>query len=162
MTDQQQSPFESVAPAAGGASLAHAIGARNLMIIIITMPLVFLIVVMATIAVFGRPGDGKEKSAAGERVVAAVERPTLVQPEPAAPATAGVIAPSPASLSVAPAPLILPPGADIASMALDGDRLVLHIDGEDGGEIVVYDLKTGAALSRIAVKRQVAADGGDL
>lgn len=153
MTQEESSFEEGAVPARSGGSLAHAIGAHNLMIIIITMPLVFLIVVMATIAIFGRPGAGKESSAAVERVVA-----TLAQPEPVAAGTAGVVAPSPASLKVDPAPLILPPGADITAMALDGNHLALRIINKDGGEIVVYDLSTGAALSRIAVKRQVGAD----
>lgn len=160
MTDQQQTAFEaSPAPETAGRSLASAIGARNLMIIIVTMPLVFLIVVMATIAIFGRPGADKAQTADAERVVAAVDRSALAQPAPAAPA--GVIAPSPASLALAPAPLILPPGADITSMALDGNRLAVRIDGKDGGAIVVYDLASGTAVQSIEIKRQVAADSGE-
>lgn len=159
MNQEEQSPFEKdAAPVASGGSLAHAIGARNLMIIIITMPLVFLIVVMATIAVFGRPGADRDASDAAGRVAA-----TLAQPAPAAADDEGVVAPSLASLKVDPAPLILPPGADITTMALDGNHLALRIISKDGGEIVVYDLSTGAVLSRLAVKRQVETDsGGDL
>lgn len=154
MTDEEKSPLRgNAAPAGTGASLAQAIGARNLMIVIITMPLVFLIVVMATIAIFGRPGAGEEAAAPSERVVAALDTPVLAQPE-----AAGVTRSSAVSLSQeAATPLILPPGADITSMSLDGGRIALRIDSEEGGEIVIYDLETGAAMTRIPVKRQVAA-----
>lgn len=160
MNRQDKSPFErNAAPTAIGASLAQAIGARNLMIIIVTMPLVFLIVVMATIAVFGRPGAGKDAGADLGMARAGGERETLAQPGPSAQGSTGVTAASPASLTLDPAPLVLPPGAEISSMALDGDRLVLSVDGKDGGEIIVYDLASGAMVQRIKVVREIAADG---
>jgi len=160
MTDEDKRPFEPVAaPAGTGASLAQAIGARNLMIIIVTMPLVFLVVVMATIAVFGRPGGGKDAGADLGIARAGGERGTLAQPGPSAQGSTGVTAPSRASLTLDPAPLVLPPGAEISSMALDGDRLVLSVDGKDGGEIIVYDLAGGAMVQRIKVVREIAADG---
>lgn len=160
MTDDDRSPLAPHgAPTAIGAWLAQAIGARNLMIIIVTMPLVFLVVVMATIAVFGRPGAGKDAGADLSMARAGGERETLAQPGPSAQGSTGVIRPSPASLTLDPAPLVLPPGADIASMALDGDRLVLSVEGEEGGEIIVYDLASGAMVQRIEVVREIAADG---
>jgi len=45
-------------------------------------------------------------------------------------------------------------------MTLDGDRLVLSVEGEKGGEIIVYDLAGGAMVQRIKVVREIAADGG--
>jgi hypothetical protein len=47
--------------------------------------------------------------------------------------------------------LTLPPGATIASMALDGDRLALHLQTSTGPEIAVIDVTTGTVLSRIKI-----------
>jgi hypothetical protein len=53
---------------------------------------------------------------------------------------------------VAPAPqgeLRLPQGASLTSMALDGDRLALHLKTDAGSEIAVIDIVSGKVLSRI-------------
>ena len=126
----------------GALPLASSIGSRNLIIIIVTMPLVFAVVLLGTILVFGKH----------KRVAAAEAGAALPALETSARSSA--------SSGLAPAPLILPAGADIASMALDGDRLVLRVvnaDGEDG-EIVVYDLAAGAAVQRIPVISQFATE----
>ncbi len=47
--------------------------------------------------------------------------------------------------------LALPPGATIAAMALDGDRLALHLQTSTGPEIAVIDVTTGTVLSRIKI-----------
>lgn len=163
MTDEDASPLRDDAAQPGvGAAIANAIGARNLMIIIITMPLVFLIVVMATLAIFGRPGgdtDGVDES----QVVSASAPATLVQPDAAPPELTGVTPPSPAALTLDPAPLMLPAGADITSMALDANRLAVRVENKDGGgEIVVYDLASGAPVQRIKVVPQISPGGDDL
>lgn len=49
------------------------------------------------------------------------------------------------------APFVLPEGAEISSMALDGDRLALHITSPEGPEIVVIDVASGAILSRVTI-----------
>lgn len=49
---------------------------------------------------------------------------------------------------------VLPEGGTIVSMALDGDRLALHVKGPDGTEIVVLDVRTGAVVSRIGIGSQ--------
>jgi hypothetical protein len=43
----------------------------------------------------------------------------------------------------------IPPGSEVTSLALDGDRLALHLQSSEGAEIAVIDLKTGRVLSRI-------------
>jgi len=48
--------------------------------------------------------------------------------------------------------LHLPKDASIETLALDGDRLALHLQSAAGAEIVVIDLKTGKTLSRIELK----------
>lgn len=147
MTDEDKRSGENAAAPAGGGSIAHAIGARNLMIIIVTMPLVFLIVVMATIAVFGRPGGQKTpgKDTHG--------RETLQAAAPARPANEQTGGPA-----LDPAPLILAPESEITSMALDGDRLVLRVAAEEGGEIVIYNLSRGAPEQRIPVVHELSVD----
>ena len=120
--------------------IATSIGSRNLMIIIITMPLVFLAVVSGIIAVFG-DDDAVETAAAPASV--SVER--LAEPAPTARATGAV------SISAQAGAIGVAPGADITAMSLDGDRLALRIDGPDGVTIVIYDIAAGAVVQRIPV-----------
>ena len=60
-------------------------------------------------------------------------------------------APGEASIPAETYGLALPPGATIASMALDGDRLALHLQTSTGPEIAVIDVTTGSVLSRIKI-----------
>ncbi|MGK2921465.1 MAG: hypothetical protein ACSLE4_01530 [Methyloceanibacter sp.] len=64
-----------------------------------------------------------------------------------APAAGQASAPAEASGSA----LALPRGATIASMALDGDLLALHLQTSTGPEIAVIDVTTGRVLSRIKI-----------
>jgi hypothetical protein len=50
--------------------------------------------------------------------------------------------------------LALPPGAKVTSLALDGDRLALHLESSAGPEVVVVDIGTGQVLSRIKLKAE--------
>jgi undecaprenyl pyrophosphate phosphatase UppP len=52
------------------------------------------------------------------------------------------------------AELAIPPGATVTSLALDGDRLALHLQSSEGAEIAVIDLKTGQVLSRVRLKNR--------
>jgi hypothetical protein len=45
-----------------------------------------------------------------------------------------------------------PKDATVTSLALDGDRLALHLNSPAGAEIAVIDLKTGKVLARIRLK----------
>lgn len=141
-TTQNEAP-----PPPPGLPLAQAIGTRNLLIIIVTMPLVFVLVVVATLSVFGRPGAGRERAAA-TTPVATLEQPAARVTLPLA-ANAG-----------APAPLILPRGGALGAMALDGDRLALRIDTPEGGQIVIYDVVRGVEIQRIEIAE--AGKRGDL
>jgi hypothetical protein len=60
-------------------------------------------------------------------------------------------APGQTSLPAEVSGLALPPGATIAAMALDGDRLALHLQTSTGQEIAVIDVTTGTVLSRIKI-----------
>ena len=60
--------------------------------------------------------------------------------------------PATASANVHPrseAELAIPAGATVSSMALDGDRLALHLTSSAGQEIAVIDLTSGKVISRI-------------
>jgi hypothetical protein len=59
----------------------------------------------------------------------------------------------PAAAHAAPE-LALPEGASIGAMSLDGSRLALHITTKQGGEIIVIDLASGKAISRVKLKPQ--------
>lgn len=48
--------------------------------------------------------------------------------------------------------LAVPAGAEISRIAMDGDRLAVHLSGPSGSEIVVLDMRTGAVLSRVRLR----------
>lgn len=52
-------------------------------------------------------------------------------------------------LSGSEAELAIPAGATVSSMALDGDRIALHVTSSAGQEIVVIDLTSGKVISQI-------------
>ncbi|MEQ8935979.1 MAG: hypothetical protein RIE56_09345 [Amphiplicatus sp.] len=141
------------APAAGeqqgSLPLARAIGTRNLIIIIVTMPLVFIFVVLGVIAIAGDPG--KREARLAEPALAPLEQPAAYR---------GAVAPLQTTLPQSAAPLVISKGESIGAMALDGDRLAVRIEGDLGGEIVIYDLATGAQLQKIPVRNGAPDEGG--
>jgi hypothetical protein len=60
----------------------------------------------------------------------------------------------PASVEGVGTELHIPKDASIEAMALDGDRLALHLQTSAGPEIVVIDVKTGKTLSRVRLKAE--------
>lgn len=48
--------------------------------------------------------------------------------------------------------LPIPKDATVTSLALDGDRLALHLSSPAGGEIAVIDLRSGKVIARIKLK----------
>ena len=48
--------------------------------------------------------------------------------------------------------LTVPEGSKVSSMALDGNRLAVHLTTPEGGEIAIVDLTTGTVLSRIKLQ----------
>jgi hypothetical protein len=69
------------------------------------------------------------------------------QATPSAGAEAGAGAGTPA-LSELP----IPNDATVTSLALDGDRLALHLNSPQGGEIAVIDVRSGKVVARIRLK----------
>lgn len=59
-----------------------------------------------------------------------------------------------ASTATLQAGLALPEDATVTSMALDGDRLALHLTTRAGPEIAVIDVTNGKVLSRIKINAQ--------
>ena len=57
-----------------------------------------------------------------------------------------------ASLNGVDSELLIPKDATVTSLALDGDRLALHLNSPAGPEIAVIDLKTGKVISRIRLR----------
>lgn len=161
-------------PSAFG-NIAQSIGSRNLMIAIVTMPVVFLAVVLGILAV---TGPARERDNAGEvrqRVTAGAVRSTpidathtdapgrLIEPSLAAvPAQAPSLSPNaiaaepsaPYSRNSSPV-LVAPVGGEAKSMALDGDRLAVWFENEDGRAVIVYDLATGAIVRSTPIVTEV-------
>lgn len=131
----------SGAPADPAASPAPA---RALMVGVVTMPAVFLVVVMIALALFGRPAP---------KVGAAVETAALdrLQQPSARPATS-------ASLSAAgtQAPqfvgIRIEEDARISGISLDGDRVALHVEGPMGQEILIYDYSKDRVISQTPIE----------
>ncbi len=130
MSDNNHHENEA-SPAAGVGGLAQSIGTRNLWIIILTMPAVFLVAVAAIIAIFGKPK--KDEAELGAPV--AVEDVADVD---AAPTDIAALA--------------LAPGETVGAIALDGDRLAVRVAGPDGVVVVIYDIVKGEEIARIPVK----------
>ncbi|PQA88526.1 hypothetical protein [Hyphococcus luteus] len=132
MSEQENSQQETQ-PDPGFGGLAQSIGARNLWIVILAMPAVFLVVVAAIIAVFGKPrgAEGTQTEAPAAESVAATP---VSQPLPAG--------------------IAIPAGAAPGAIALDGDRLAVRLDGPDGAEVVIYDLAKSEVVARVPFKRE--------
>jgi hypothetical protein len=62
--------------------------------------------------------------------------------------------PAPAAVPGAETTLAIPPGGAVTSLALDGDRLAIHLNSSAGPEIAVIDITTGQVISRIRLKAQ--------
>lgn len=138
--------FEEAAPQF--ASIASNLGAKNLLIIIVTMPFVFLVVVMAIIAIFGdskddaQMADGATPGAVRSTPVASLEEPALA-------AGRRVTLPIVASDDALPSGIVLPEGSAAGAISLDGDRLAVRVDSVDGGMIVIYDLTQNTVVQTI-------------
>jgi hypothetical protein len=50
--------------------------------------------------------------------------------------------------------LSIPKDATVTSLALDGDRLALHLNSAAGPEVVVVDINTGKVVARVHLKPQ--------
>jgi hypothetical protein len=58
------------------------------------------------------------------------------------------------SLNGVESELPIPKDATVTSLALDGDRLALHLTSPAGPEIAIVDLKTAKLVARVHLKPQ--------
>jgi hypothetical protein len=54
---------------------------------------------------------------------------------------------------IADVPLPLPPGAQVKSTSLSGNRLAVHYEGPDGAAIVIVDLDSKSIIARVKIGR---------
>jgi len=147
--------FSEAAPTAQ--SVGAMLGAKNLLIIIVTMPFVFLVVVMAVIGLVGKPDKTSPVISANAepsgmvRSVEAVDGALSSGVADSDVAASGqrVVLPMPASLTTLASAIELPAGATPGAISLDGDRLALRVDTEDGTMIVIYDLSRDQLVKTI-------------
>ncbi|MEK7266400.1 MAG: hypothetical protein AAB227_09915 [Pseudomonadota bacterium] len=119
-------PYQGfAAPAAAGPVKPEP--ARAFAVGVVTMPAVFIVVVMGALALFGKPASEPGPQAQ----TAAID--TLDQPA-RGPATDATFA----SSKSAPA-ISLGEDRRVRSISLDGDRVAMHVESPMGDEIVVYD-----------------------
>lgn len=110
----------AIAPAGPAPARALAVG-------VVTMPAVFIVVVMGSLALFGKPASGP-RADVSDAAVATLEQP----------ASRSAVSPTFASSKAAPA-ITLGEDRRVTSISLDGDRVALHVESPMGSEIVVYD-----------------------
>ena len=142
--------FEAVEASAGAQASGDEQGARarSVLAAFVTLPLVFLIVVMVSLAVLGKPGANGRAVAP---VASAPVEDVLDQP----PLWEGTVGAKAASYVTNPHSLGLAPDATISTMALDGEQLAV----ESRGEIILYDLRSGVVLQRIKLHGSAEASG---
>ncbi|MBT8472690.1 MAG: hypothetical protein KJN99_08800 [Marinicaulis sp.] len=129
-------------------SLAQSIGARNLMIAIVTMPAVFLVVVLAIIGVFGKPKVDETETAAVATPVRSTEVDTLQEP---ARVSVPVTEPSAASVNVPVRSVEWDASPTANAISLDGDRLAVRMMGGEGEVIVIFDLEENEVVQTVPV-----------
>lgn len=129
-------------------SVAGMIGTRNLLIVIVTMPFVFLVVVMAIISIFGRPDDAASDVG---RVVQSISPHNGSLEEPAITEPQRVVLPISAMADGTIGGITLPVGAEAGVMSLDGDRLALRVETGEGPMIVIYDLAQNKVVQTVPI-----------
>ncbi|MEZ5895197.1 MAG: hypothetical protein R3C51_02240 [Parvularculaceae bacterium] len=129
--------------------------ARSIMLAALTMPAVFIVVVLASIAVFGQPQSDVATPAAKTASADTV----LEQP------ARGAVSPSNVALqsdAFYAAPVMLDADARVTSISLDGDRVAMHVESAGGVEIIIYDLTRGRTVAAVPIKMSAAAGADHL
>ena len=67
-------------------------------------------------------------------------------------ATPAVATVSPPVAEALASELAIPIGAEVTTLALDGDRLAVHLRSQAGAEIAVIDVRSGKVLARVKLK----------
>ncbi|MEL7487590.1 MAG: hypothetical protein AAGJ87_10295 [Pseudomonadota bacterium] len=121
-----------------------------------TAPVVFLVIVLVALAIFGAPDRSPASSRSLTPLVdASPSLQTLAQPPAYGDRRATQAQPVAMAhaLSPPPAAASLPLAEDVAIIALglDGSMLALYTDGPSGREIILFDLEAAVIRQRIAV-----------
>lgn len=126
---------------------------RAVMIGVVTMPAVFLVVVMGALALFGKP------AATHEDATDVVNVARLEQPNGAPAIGASQIA----LKRERSRPLAISLGEDmrVEDISLDGDRVALHVQSPMGQEIVIYDFARGEVVAEASIETMNAEDAVD-
>jgi hypothetical protein len=125
--------------------------ARAVAVGVVTMPAVFIVVVMIALVLFGKPiahTQRADQAAAFDRLDQPAARPALS-------ATAASAQPVVATGSIP-----LAEDTHVVSIALDGDRLALHLESPMGAKIVIYDFNQ-QRIVETAPLVTAAVDAGD-
>lgn len=102
-----------------------------------TAPVVFVLIVIASLAMFGKAPDEARLAASGRSGETVLSQP--------APVAGGTIRPTAASYDTG-TPILIPEDSAIFAMALDGDRLALGLETPEGRRIAYFDIATGRDL----------------
>jgi len=124
-SDPRRSPLGFAAPAAIPPMTPPP--ARALAIGLVTMPAVFVAVVIGALALFGKPASPSGFSARNH-VAERLEQPV----------SRSAMSPTFASSLSSPA-VTLGEDRRVVSIALDGDRVAMHVESPMGSEIVIFD-----------------------
>lgn len=139
--DSEKPAAEDKRGAAGQDGEPNSGTAPSMIAGLLAMPAAFVTVVLLAVALFGKPGDS-----AGTHAAAAE---SLIQPAPAARAAPTTLVSAAARASGV---IALADDARIQSIALDGDRVALHVESPSGREIVVYDYREGRQIAAAAIE----------
>lgn len=119
---------------------ATANPAPSMIVGILAMPAVFLAIVFVALAAFGKPGEVASTDVAADD--------KLSQP-----AQVRAVAPSLASApSNRRGAIALFDDARIQSIALDGDRVALHVESPMGREIIIFDYREGRQIAAAPIE----------
>jgi hypothetical protein len=119
--------------------------AQSMMVGIITMPAVFFVVVLGALALFGAPAAVKPVETASASLSATDSLSQPAKARAAEPVFASALTGQPLAIS-------LTDDQRIRSIALDGDRVALHVEGPEGQEILVYDFLQGRVIAEAPIK----------
>lgn len=132
-------PHDNPAPHAGPAP------ARAVMVGLVTMPAVFIVIVMGALALFGKPVATNAAPTDRASQVARLEQPA------GTPALGASLA-SARSKKAAAAGITLGEDMRIADISLDGDRVALHVESPMGQEIVIFDYARGEVVAAAPIE----------
>ncbi len=155
-TRREEADLQSAAPAMAPSPDEPPVDrpASSMIVGIVTMPTVFLALVFGALALFGKPGSHNGAVDGGNAANRSAEALSQTAARRArAPHTASAQGLQPGAIRL---------GDDwrVQSIALDGDRVALHVEGPEGREILVYDYRDGRLIGE-AIIETVATDAVD-